>query len=174
MQRSYDVISTSLARFDYQIIDIVEVMSANKIAYHGRPHCPKQQFGPKPDCALRSLSRRSRTRRSSLLAHAILLACLHDGIPKPTGRRNQIENRAADQRSSCMRLGTMFTRRSPAGDSGRQVTHQGRGAADRCQHCQTAGVAKAISSSRIVASDCFVWSCRLQAFCRVKFFQVGK
>jgi hypothetical protein len=27
---SYDVISTSLARFDYQIIDIVEVVSAIK------------------------------------------------------------------------------------------------------------------------------------------------
>jgi hypothetical protein len=51
MQRSYDVISTSLARFDYQIIDIVEVVSANKIAYHGIV-CPKQQFGSKPDCAL--------------------------------------------------------------------------------------------------------------------------
>jgi hypothetical protein len=93
MHRSYDVISTSLARFDYQIIDIVEVVSANKIAYHGIV-CPKRQFGPKPDCALRSLSRRSRTRRSSLLAHVILLACLHDGISGPTERRNQIENRA--------------------------------------------------------------------------------
>jgi hypothetical protein len=56
---SYDVISTSLARFDYQIIDIVEVVSAIKSGQLSpervrppiscrTPDTPKLEFGGRP------------------------------------------------------------------------------------------------------------------------------
>jgi hypothetical protein len=55
---------------------------------------PKRVFGP--NFVLRPLPQRTRPLRPSLLAHAILLLGLHDGIPTAADQGNQNENTPFD------------------------------------------------------------------------------
>jgi hypothetical protein len=55
---------------------------------------PKRAVGS--DFVLRSLPRRARPSRPSLLAHAILLLGLQDGVPTATDRENQNKNTPVD------------------------------------------------------------------------------
>ena len=62
--------------------------------------CMFQITGPKrafvTNFVLRPLPQRTRPLRPSLLAHAVLLLGLHDGVPTATDRGNQNENTSLD------------------------------------------------------------------------------